>query len=158
MRMHASIHGFGLPTAAHVERSAALLRLLADPTRLKILHALQQGESHVGCLVELCGANQSTVSQHLAKLRLAGVITPRRAGTQIYYTLDDRLTALLLDTLWGYPETHSPGPVPRATTSDPRPSQPASANVETKVDGQHHALLPRDDRPSKISRIRIKRR
>lgn len=111
MRMHASLHGFELPDPAQVERTAALLRLLSDPTRLRILHALHQGESNVTCLVELSGANQPTVSQHLTKLRLAGVITRRREGTHLYYTLDDPLAAAVLRTVMGEPATvpRSPG-------------------------------------------------
>jgi len=99
MRMHASSDDFALPDPAEVERTAALLRLLSDPTRLKILHALRQGESFVSCLVEMSGANQPTVSQHLTKLRLAGVIRARREGTHTFYTLEDPRAAAVLDLL-----------------------------------------------------------
>jgi DNA-binding transcriptional ArsR family regulator len=99
MRMHATSDDFSVPDPVEVERAAALLRLLADPTRLKILHALRQGESFVGCLVELSGANQPTVSQHLTKLRLAGLITARREGTHTFYTLDDSRAVAVLDLL-----------------------------------------------------------
>lgn len=101
MRMHASLDGFAAPDPANIERVATLLRLLADPTRLKILHALNQGESFVGCLVEMSGAKQPTVSQHLTKLRLAGVIKARREGIHTFYTMQDPQAVAVLDLLLG---------------------------------------------------------
>lgn len=94
--MHNTIPGFSMPPEADVRRAAESLRLLADPTRIKILWALLQGETSVACLAELVGANPTAVSQHLAKLRLAGLVERRRSGTYIYYTADDDdLRALL---------------------------------------------------------------
>lgn len=85
-----------MPEADLVEQVAARLRLLADPTRLRVLCALGQGESNVACLAELAGANVPTVSQHLAKLRLAGVVKARRAGLHVFYELvDDQVRDLL---------------------------------------------------------------
>lgn len=87
--MHESIHGFEMPPDDEVRRAADSLRMLADPTRIKILWALLQGESSVACLAELVGAAPTAVSQHLAKLRLAGLVENRREGTFVYYTVDD---------------------------------------------------------------------
>ena len=89
MRMHANIDDFVMPDPADVETVAGRLRLLGDPTRLKILCALVQGESHVACLADLAGAGVATVSQHLAKLRLAGIVHPRRDGQHMIYELID---------------------------------------------------------------------
>lgn len=58
--------------------AAESFRLLADPTRIKILWVLLQGESSVASLAELVGAAPTAVSQHLAKLRLAGLVRGRR--------------------------------------------------------------------------------
>ncbi len=55
--MHSDIDGFDMPADADVEQAAAALRLMADPTRIKILWALAQGESNVGCLADLAGAS-----------------------------------------------------------------------------------------------------
>src|ERR1700694_5652337 len=100
--MHASIEDFVLPEAPQVEAVAARLRLLADPTRLRVLCALAQGESHVACLADLAGAGVPAVSQHLAKLRLAGIVQPRREGQHMIYELVDvnvrDLVRQLLDT------------------------------------------------------------
>ena len=85
-----------MPPDAAVDKAAASLRLLADPTRMKILWALAQGESNVGCLAELAGVSPTGVSQHLAKLRLAGLVTTRRAGTFVFYAVADSHVARLL--------------------------------------------------------------
>jgi DNA-binding transcriptional ArsR family regulator len=94
------MQSFIMPTEAAVGRAAADLRLLADPTRLKILWALVQGESNVGCLADLAGVSATSVSQHLAKLRLSGLVQTRREGTFVYYSVtSDWVTRLLTDAL-----------------------------------------------------------
>ena len=67
----------------------------------QLLWALLQGESSVNCLAELVGASPTTVSQHLAKLRLAGLVRGRRQGTFVYYTAaDEHVRALLAEALF----------------------------------------------------------
>lgn len=78
-----------MPSEEGVRRAADALRMLSDPTRVKILWALLQGESSVACLAEIVGAAPTAVSQHLSKLRLAGLVDNRREGTFIYYTVID---------------------------------------------------------------------
>jgi DNA-binding transcriptional ArsR family regulator len=85
-----------MPDHGAVEAAAARFRLLADPTRLRVLCALAQGETSVACLAELAGAGVPTVSQHLAKLRLAGVVRARREGAFVFHELiDDDVRELL---------------------------------------------------------------
>jgi DNA-binding transcriptional ArsR family regulator len=99
-----------MPDSERVEAVAARMRLLGDPTRLRILCALGQGESDVGCLAELAGAGGPTVSQHLAKLRLAGVVKPRREGQRMVYELADPSVRALLAQLLGDTEpAEAPG-------------------------------------------------
>ena len=89
---------------------AARLRLVGDPTRLRLLFALAQGESNVACLAELADANASAVSQHLAKLRLAGVVRAQREGQQVFYELvDDEVRALVEHLLGGFTSSSSAG-------------------------------------------------
>ncbi len=76
-----------MPDDVAVARAANTLSLLADPTRIKILWALAQGETNVSCLAELSGTSQPATSQHLAKLRLAGQVTATRVGGFVYYEL-----------------------------------------------------------------------
>jgi ArsR family transcriptional regulator len=78
-----------MPNDEQVQIAAESLRLLADPTRIKILWALLQGESSVACLAEIVGATPTAVSQHLAKLRLAGLVSGRREGTFVHYSATD---------------------------------------------------------------------
>ncbi|GAA1387671.1 metalloregulator ArsR/SmtB family transcription factor [Pseudonocardia kongjuensis] len=95
--MHESIPGFAMPADGEVRRAADSLRMLADPTRIKILWALLQGESSVACLADLVGAAPTAVSQHLAKLRLAGLVENRREGTYVYYTVEDPTVRAVLE-------------------------------------------------------------
>lgn len=65
--------------------AAATLKMLADKTRLRIMWALLHGEHSVGDLADHVGAKPAAVSQHLAKLRLAGLVRTRREGVRIFY-------------------------------------------------------------------------
>ncbi len=63
------------------------LRLLADPTRLRLMSLLEQEELSVAELQEIMGMGQSRISSHLAQLKRAGVVGDRRAGKNVYYGL-----------------------------------------------------------------------
>ncbi|MHA6628012.1 ArsR/SmtB family transcription factor [Pseudonocardia sichuanensis] len=98
--MHESLPDFAMPDDDQVHLAAETFRMLSDPTRIKVLWALLQGESSVACLAELAGAAPTAVSQHLAKLRLAGLVKGRREGTFIYYSAtDDHVHRLLTQVL-----------------------------------------------------------
>jgi ArsR family transcriptional regulator len=64
-----------------------IFRAFSDPTRLRILSLLRQGESCVGDLVEVLRVPQPKVSRHLATLRKAGLVTAREAGLWNFYRL-----------------------------------------------------------------------
>lgn len=105
--MHADLPDFAMPEDEQVRLAADAFRMLADPNRIRILWALLQGESSVNCLAELIGATQSTVSQHLAKLRLAGLVQVRREGTFMYYAAaDSHVQSLLSEALFHADHTH----------------------------------------------------
>jgi len=61
------------------------LRMLADPTRLRLLLLLEQEELSVAELQQILGMGQSRISSHLAQLKRAGVVEDRRAGKNVYY-------------------------------------------------------------------------
>ncbi len=65
----------------------AMFKAFSDVTRLRILHLLLRGETCVGDLTTILEATQSRVSQHLACLRAAGLVTCRREGLWSYYSL-----------------------------------------------------------------------
>lgn len=95
--MHQQIANFEMPDDADVQVAADAFRMLSDKNRIKILVALLQGESSVNCLAELIDASPSAVSQHLAKLRLAGLVQVRREGTFAYYAVANFHVQRLLD-------------------------------------------------------------
>ncbi|MGZ3586368.1 MAG: ArsR/SmtB family transcription factor [Candidatus Limnocylindrales bacterium] len=68
---------------------AEVLRTLASPRRLEILHRLAQAPLEVGRLAEELGISQPNVSQHLAVLRSAGLVETERVGREIHYRLAD---------------------------------------------------------------------
>lgn len=74
-------------TDAQVLSAAAAFSLLADPTRIKLLWALRVGELDVTSLTAVAGCRTSAASQHLSKLRFAGLVDARREGRRIYYRL-----------------------------------------------------------------------
>lgn len=100
--VHTTVDGFVMPDPDQVDRAAELFRMLSDPTRVKVMWALLQGESSVACLAELADVTPTVVSQHLAKLRLAGLVKGRREGTFVYYSpADDELLKVLSPALFG---------------------------------------------------------
>ena len=68
---------------------AEILKTLASPRRLEILHALAAGPIEVGRLADAMGASQPNVSQHLAVLRGAGIVEAERDGREVRYRLAD---------------------------------------------------------------------
>jgi DNA-binding transcriptional ArsR family regulator len=70
-------------------RAAAAFGLLASPTRLHLLWALMQDESDVSALAVRVGGSLPAVSQHLAKLKLAGLVRSHREGRHVVYLVDD---------------------------------------------------------------------
>lgn len=90
---------------AELEASAApaarLMGLFANEQRLMLMCRLSEGDCPVGELAAFVGLSQSACSQHLARLRDAGVIAPRREAQTIYYGIADpaaaRVIALLCD-------------------------------------------------------------
>lgn len=72
---------------ARYEARARIAKALAHPSRLMMLEALERGEICVCDLTELVGADQSTVSKHLAVLKQAGLVEDRKDGVMVYYKL-----------------------------------------------------------------------
>ena len=81
-----------------------IFRALADPTRCAIFERLAQGEMSVGALKAGLAVSQPAVSQHLAALRDAGLVTERREGRFAYYRVEPRGLAPLLAWLERYRE------------------------------------------------------
>jgi ArsR family transcriptional regulator len=76
---------------------ADFFRLLSHPARLAILDHLRNGEKSVNELQALLEADQSTISQQLARLRRGNLVDTRKEGTTVYYSVRDPLIFELMD-------------------------------------------------------------
>ena len=86
--------------AANARNAAAYLKTLAHEGRLMILCHLGSGEKSVGELENLLEIRQAAVSQMLARLREEGLVSTRRDGKTIYYSLADQNTAEVIGMLY----------------------------------------------------------
>jgi DNA-binding transcriptional ArsR family regulator len=68
---------------------AEVLKTLASPRRLEIIHLLAEGPRDVGQLADELGISQPNASQHLAVMRAAGVVESERVGREVIYRLAD---------------------------------------------------------------------
>lgn len=75
--------------SSYVDLAVEVFAMLADATRVRIILALRDGELAVGDLAQAVGKPPTAVSQHLAKLRLARMVTTRQEGTRVFYKLTD---------------------------------------------------------------------
>lgn len=71
------------------ERTADYLRVVAEPSRIGLLAALNDGEANVQELADRIGASHQRTSKHLAVLRAAGMVARRRTGAEVRYSLVD---------------------------------------------------------------------
>ena len=87
-----------LVTAATAERMAAVFKVLADPSRCRLVAALIEARELCVCdLAATVGMSESSVSHHLRVLRASGLARARRDGRMVYYSPDDAHIAQLLD-------------------------------------------------------------
>ena len=82
------------------DEASALLRSLANRHRLIIICQLNEKERSVGELAELLRIRDSTVSQHLALLRRDGLVTARREGQTIWYSIGSKPAREIIQTLY----------------------------------------------------------
>lgn len=87
--------------AERVDDASTLLKSLANPHRLMLLCRLMSGECSVGELNELVPLSQSALSQHLAWLRRAGMVTTRRQNQTIFYRIENPDVCRVIETLHG---------------------------------------------------------
>ena len=86
--------------ADNAEIAANFLKALGHEGRLMILCHLASGEKSVTELEDLLSARQAAVSQQLSRLRLEGLVTPRRDGKVIYYRLTDNRSRKMIETVY----------------------------------------------------------
>ena len=86
-----------MPDDRMQQRKADLLKALGQPTRLKILELLADGERCVCEIFPAIGGEQSNVAKHLGFLRAQGIVVADRRGMRVFYRLADRRIVKLLD-------------------------------------------------------------
>jgi DNA-binding transcriptional ArsR family regulator len=84
----------------NAQRAARLLKAMANPARLVVLCQLADGERSVGELERAVGMSQSGISQHLALLRRAGLVTHRRVRQTVLYSLASTEAVAIMATLY----------------------------------------------------------
>jgi DNA-binding transcriptional ArsR family regulator len=90
----------GLPVE-QAELAVEVFRMLSDTTRVRLLWALLDAELSVNELAEVVGKPAPSVSQHLAKLRMARLVRTRREGTQVFYRVEnDHVARLVRDAVF----------------------------------------------------------
>jgi DNA-binding transcriptional ArsR family regulator len=98
-------------TSVQVAAAVTAFALLADPTRVRMLWALRDAELDVGSLAALAGCRPTVASQHLSKLRFAGLVEGQRHGQRVVYRLrGGHVHALLTEALFhaDHHVTHTP--------------------------------------------------
>ena len=81
-------------------KAEAMLKLLANGSRLMILCHLVKGSKSVGQLSELVALSQSALSQHLAKMREYGLVEADKKGKMVYYHINNPEVEAILSTLY----------------------------------------------------------
>ena len=88
-------------TAEQVNAAVTAFALLADPTRVRMLWALRESDLDVASLATIAGCRPTVASQHLSKLRFAGLVEGTRAGQRVVYRLrGGHVRALLSEALF----------------------------------------------------------
>lgn len=90
----------GLPIEA-LDQVAAYFQALSEPTRLRILSLLRDGERNVGELAQLCDYTSANISRHLAILSKHGLVARDNRGTSVYYRIADESVYALCDLVCG---------------------------------------------------------
>lgn len=90
----------GLPPEA-LEQVAAYFQTLSEPTRLRILNFLRDGERSAGELAQLCGYTGANISRHMAMLTARGLVARESRGTSVYFRIADESVYALCDLVCG---------------------------------------------------------
>ena len=141
LRMHADSGGsVGLPIE-QAELAVEVFRMLSDTTRVRLLWALIDEELAVNELAERVGKPAPSVSQHLAKLRMARLVRTRREGTQVFYRLENEHVARLVrDGV--YNAEHAGPEVPRHHVDDGVASLASGSGTRSRAQSPPGAQKP----------------
>jgi len=84
-----------------LEQVAGYFQVLAEPTRLRILNILRDGERNVGELAQMCGYTAANISRHLSLMTKQGLVVREGRGTSVYYRFADESIYALCDLVCG---------------------------------------------------------
>ena len=105
------------PDSQFVELAVEVFGMLADATRVRLILALRDGELSVNHLADVVDKSPAAVSQHLAKLRLARIVSTRQDGQRVFYRLEnEHASKLVADAI--FQAEHSLGGTPRHHHAD----------------------------------------
>jgi DNA-binding transcriptional ArsR family regulator len=106
-----------MPAREQVDLAVEVFRMLSDATRVQLLWAMLDGEVSVNDLAEAVGKPAAGVSQHLAKLRMARLVSTRRQANQVFYRIEsEHVRQLVEDAV--YQAEHSADGVPEHHRAD----------------------------------------
>jgi ArsR family transcriptional regulator, zinc-responsive transcriptional repressor len=136
LRMHAGNSAGRLPDD-QASLVVEVFRMLADDTRVQVLWSLTDREMSVNELAQHVGKPAPSVSQHLAKLRMARLVRTRRDGTTIFYSLEnDHVRQLVIDAVFnaehagpGIPRHHRVDGGIKAVSENPASPPPAAVRT-----------------------------
>jgi DNA-binding transcriptional ArsR family regulator len=86
---------------ALLKEVSAFFAVLAEPSRLRIMYALCDGEKSVSEVIEISKSSQANVSRHLGTLHEAGILARRKVGTTVYYSICDDATLEICQRVCG---------------------------------------------------------
>jgi DNA-binding transcriptional ArsR family regulator len=122
------------PTGEQLDVAARTFALLGTPVRLHLVALAAAGEHDVGTLSEKAGVSIATASQHLAKLRLAGLVSAHRDGRRQIYTVDDPHVLTLVHQIFDHIAPDGTlAPDPPFPLADPRPAPVADVTTERRT-------------------------
>jgi DNA-binding transcriptional ArsR family regulator len=114
------------PTRPQLDVAARTFALLSAPVRLHLVALAAQGEYDVGTLSARAGVGMATASQHLTKLRLAGIISARRDGRRQIYTVEDPHVITMVQQIFEH--------IAPDGTLAPDPPEPLAASKVTRAE------------------------
>ena len=129
------------PDRGALDDAAEVLQLLSAPGRLHLLWILSNDEVDVTALVAAVGGTKAGISQHLAKLRLAGWIDGRRDGRHVLYrVVDPHIVTLVhqaVEHILDLRATAQRAPLPGSTTHNTDPARAGSMEVRAGLETDH---------------------
>ncbi len=91
-----------LMSDSQLEHASEMLKLLANPCRLRLVQLLERESLPVNTLVELTGSQQATVSGHLRRMKMYGIVSSEQRGREVWYRLENKCALSLLNCMTNY--------------------------------------------------------